>query len=76
MNIPEGYEEIEVTHPDFRRLHQEGKVVEVCRCGGLQSEHQPSIAARRHGVIVPGHGQCAERQCPQFTWAGFIRKVK
>jgi hypothetical protein len=75
MNIPEGYEEIDVSHPDFKELHQSGEVKELCRCGGFIEEHQPSIAARKHGVIVPGHGQCAERHCPQFTWTAFVRKV-
>jgi len=72
----EGYEEIKISHSDFKELHQAGHIDELCRCGGLMSEHTESPRGRDFGVSIPGHGQCAERQCPQFTWVGFVRKVE
>lgn len=74
MNMPKGYQEIEIDHPDFKEDFKTGRIDELCSCGRLKSEHQPTIW---HGkAMSEGHGQCAESRCPKFTWVAFVRKVE
>lgn len=71
--IPHGYEEINVADPAFDAALEEGRIDELCRCGRLQSEHEPTIWSGM--PVADGHGACPASGCIKFTWTMFVRRV-
>lgn len=50
-------------YPAFRKSG-ETIINELCSCGALKTEHNPTLAL--------GHGSCDRTNCRKFTWDKFI----